>query len=96
MHDAAVCAVLRYAARNRLSHVDAFDLTAMLGLDTDAALERAQRINAKMHDPPCGRVVLCYGWSDSPMSSATRGRSALCRLTGPNPPPTPPRGCHPK
>jgi hypothetical protein len=45
MHDAAVCAVLRYAARNRLSHVDAFDLTVMLGLDTDAALERAQRIN---------------------------------------------------
>lgn len=40
-HDAAVCAVLRHCAGHGLGLVAAWDLTAALGLDLDAAVARA-------------------------------------------------------
>jgi hypothetical protein len=42
LHDRAVCAVLRHAAKARLGHVQAWDLAAMLGLDVEPAVARAQ------------------------------------------------------
>jgi hypothetical protein len=42
LHDRAVCAVPRHAARAGLGHVEAWDLAAMLGLDVETAVARAQ------------------------------------------------------
>jgi hypothetical protein len=43
VNDRAVCGVLRYVRDTEgLTHVDAFDLAAMLGLDLEAALARCQ------------------------------------------------------
>jgi hypothetical protein len=42
LHDRAVCAVLRHAARAGVGHVQAWDLAAMLGLDVETTVARAQ------------------------------------------------------
>jgi hypothetical protein len=43
VNDRAVCAVLRYVRDTEgLTHVDAWDFAAMLGLNLEAALERCQ------------------------------------------------------
>lgn len=44
VNDRAVCGVLRYVRDTEgLTHVDAWDLAAMLGLDLEAALARCAR-----------------------------------------------------